>query len=64
MHGPPATQPAQQNGRPTWNTGSDRISPWQLAHVNGVGLGDIVGLVLRVVGASRGGETRRAPSGP
>jgi hypothetical protein len=35
MHGPSATQPAQQNGRPTWNTGVVVISASQVTQVKG-----------------------------
>ena len=35
MHGPPATQPAQQNGSPTWNSAQPTISPSQETQVNG-----------------------------
>lgn len=35
VHGPPATQPAQQNGRPTWNVGEPAISIPHVAQVNG-----------------------------
>lgn len=35
MHGPPATHPAQQNGRPTWNVGVSVISMLQVVQVKG-----------------------------
>lgn len=35
MHGPPATQPEQQNGRPTWKTAFPAISISQETQVKG-----------------------------
>jgi hypothetical protein len=40
VHGPPAAQPAQQKGNPTWMTGLLGVGASQVAHVNG-------GVVLR-----------------
>ena len=47
MHGPPATQPEQQNGRPTWKTALPPISISQETQVNGYSvlkrrMGDLV----------------------
>ena len=35
LHGPPATQPEQQNGRPTWKTALPTISTSQVTQVKG-----------------------------
>jgi len=35
MHGPFATQPAQQNGNPTWNVAGPTISTSQVTQVKG-----------------------------
>ena len=38
-HGPPTTQPAQQNGRPTWNSGRPAISSSQVTQLSVHGRG-------------------------
>lgn len=48
VHGPPATHPAQQNGKPTWNVAGPAIAISQVTQVNGV---VVLGLLMDVLGA-------------